>query len=346
MEQLELKQFNPFDLATNLLSCIKTERNREIAAGFFGMRGKIESLANLGRRYQITRERVRQINQRNRCLLTATAQQNPQFRKFVKSLEGEDFINERSLFERFSCDNKEKEGAITLLMALTEAFIHLKNHSEFKNSYLRIDTPIEEIKNINQEILSYLDREKKELSVQEIVSYLKSRTKPPFFKPSMIKVILKNSLFFHPAESKKWGLSSWGHLNPKNAADRAYIALKKNKKPLHFKKIPEAIQKLNLRPSRCQAVHNELIRDKRFVLIGRGRYALKEWGYPKGTILELMEAILKEEKLIHRNILIGRISAVREIKRGSILSNLRNNKHRFKTHPKHSNFIYLEVEAL
>ena len=32
-----------------------------------------------------------------------------------------------------------------------------------------------------------------------------------------------------------------------------------------------------------QAVHNELIRYDQFVLVGRGLYALKEWGYKEGN---------------------------------------------------------------
>jgi hypothetical protein len=40
-------------------------------------------------------------------------------------------------------------------------------------------------------------------------------------------------------------------------------------------------------------VHNELIRNKDFVLVGRGIYALKEWGYEPGTVSHVIEAILK-----------------------------------------------------
>jgi DNA-directed RNA polymerase delta subunit len=56
----------------------------------------------------------------------------------------------------------------------------------------------------------------------------------------------------------------------------AYLSLREHKKPLYFKDIVSEIynkfdKKVN--PATC---HNELIRDKRFILVGRGIYGLKE----------------------------------------------------------------------
>lgn len=77
-----------------------------------------------------------------------------------------------------------------------------------------------------------------------------------------------------------WGLSVWPEVNPKSIRDKIYLVLKKNARPMHFSEISTKISELKANPKNVttQAVHNELIKDGRFILIGRGIYALGEWG--------------------------------------------------------------------
>ena len=49
-----------------------------------------------------------------------------------------------------------------------------------------------------------------------------------------------------------------------------------------------------MRRTHPQTVNNELIKDPRFVLIGRGLYALSEWGYEPGTVKDVLVQILKD----------------------------------------------------
>jgi hypothetical protein len=87
----------------------------------------------------------------------------------------------------------------------------------------------------------------------------------------------------------RWGLVKWPMVNPKNIRDKIYVILSENKKHMHFNEIAEAIKASDFKRKdvTTQAIHNELIKDKRFVLIGRGLYALKEWGYQKGTVADI-----------------------------------------------------------
>ena len=79
-----------------------------------------------------------------------------------------------------------------------------------------------------------------------------------------------------------------------------------------------------------QAIHNELIKDKRFVLIGRGIYALKEWGYDKGTVADIITAVLKDAKQpLHRDEIVKRVLKSRFVKETTILLNLQS-KPQFK----------------
>ncbi len=89
----------------------------------------------------------------------------------------------------------------------------------------------------------------------------------------------------------QWGLTTWPEVNPKSIRDKIYLVLKRTGRPLHFSEIARKISELNANPKQVttQAVHNELIKDKRFVLIGRGIYALAEWGYRSVTVADIIE---------------------------------------------------------
>ena len=59
------------------------------------------------------------------------------------------------------------------------------------------------------------------------------------------------------------------------------------RRPMHFIEIANAISSFGFdnRPVTIQAVHNDLIRYPEFVLVGRGMYALREWGYNPEQLL-------------------------------------------------------------
>jgi hypothetical protein len=121
-------------------------------------------------------------------------------------------------------------------------------------------------------------------------------------------------------------------VNPKNIRDKIYVILHDNKKPMHFNEISEAIKKSNLRRKdvTTQAIHNELIKDSRFVLIGRGIYALKEWGYKKGTVADVIAEVLRKEGgPLHRDEIVRRVLKSRQVKETTILLNLQG-KPQFK----------------
>lgn len=73
------------------------------------------------------------------------------------------------------------------------------------------------------------------------------------------------------------GASHWPHVQPKTVRDKSFLVLRKVKTPLHFKEIADLVNKLGKKKAHpATTVHNELIKDPRFVLVGRGTYALKD----------------------------------------------------------------------
>jgi hypothetical protein len=130
----------------------------------------------------------------------------------------------------------------------------------------------------------------------------------------------------------RWGLTKWPLVNPKNIRDKIYVILKENGSQMHFNEIAEAIKESDFKRKdvTTQAIHNELIKDSRFVLIGRGIYALKEWGYKKGTVADMITEVLKEaSEPLHRDEIVKRVLKSRFVKETTILLNLQG-KDQFK----------------
>ena len=103
--------------------------------------------------------------------------------------------------------------------------------------------------------------------------------------------------------------------------------MKKKKKPLHFTAVAQGISQDAL----PQTVHNELIKDQRFVLVGRGLYALEEWGYSPGVVREVIAKEMKKvERPITREEVIKKVLLQRQVKPNTILLNLTNKKYFIK----------------
>ena len=130
----------------------------------------------------------------------------------------------------------------------------------------------------------------------------------------------------------QWGLAVWKEVKPKDVGDKAYLVMKHHKKPEHYSEITEMINKAKFddRTAYKETVHNELIKDSRFILIGRGIYALSEWGYKPGVVSEVIAEILKQSaQPVAKDKIIEEVLKRRMVKKNTILVGL-SNKRLFK----------------
>ena len=126
----------------------------------------------------------------------------------------------------------------------------------------------------------------------------------------------------------KWGLAEWSEIKPRGMREKAHLVLKTSAQPLHFRDIAKMIDEYGLhgtkkKKSHPQTVHNELIKDQRFVLVGRGIYALSDWGYKKGTVKDVITEILREAgKPLSREEIVERVFEIRQVKKSTVVINL------------------------
>jgi len=314
-----------------------TERQREVLVGRFGLgkSGKSETLAALGARYRITRERVRQIE--------ASALQA--LRKFV--------TNHAACQEILEAGRKELREAggvlkadnllvslrniagdlthnqLTVLLESSRAFYTHPEDRDFYRFYFLDKPTLKNCQAFLDKWISFL-RSKKEHALNGKYQTLWSDfIVKKGAKTSHAENFLSVSRRIHQNPFGDNGLSDWPEILPKTIRDRVYLVLRKKKEPMHFRHISKAINETFKTRSQASAptVHNELIKDGRFVLVGRGIYGLKEFGYEPGTAKEVITRILKRQGPLRPKDVILAVQKERFFRPNTVLVNLQNRSH-------------------
>jgi len=234
-----------------------------------------------------------------------------------------------NLAEKLGSSDPVEFKAVIFLASCSNRIISIEEKGLIKKSWVVSKNVIADVGRINEIAKNVLDDSKSPLTDAEIAQKIMAKHKDLSKNEilnflSVLKNISKNKF-------GKWGISEWMEINPKGTRERIYLVLKEEKTPLHFREIAKLIDKsgINKKKSHPQTVHNELIKDERFILIGRGIYALREWGYVPGTIKDVLEEILKGNgEPMTKEEIIEAVLKMRKVKKTTIMINL-NNKNRF-----------------
>ncbi len=317
---------------TDILNTIERDREREIVGRRFGLFDRKETLEQIGELLGITRERVRQLEKSIIVRLKTSGEQLPGISaiqaRFVEELQTMGAAARISdLAAQLSKDPSRLTQARVAFLAQFSPALAVVDDNDF--FYLAAG------------IASARDTQAMKSAIESIIDTVKK-----VGEPATIEKIAEGASISDAKQAKalasiskqlatlnsRWGLVKWPMVNPKNIRDKIYVILKENGKHMHFNEIAAAIKKSDFarKDVTTQAIHNELIKDKRFVLVGRGIYALNEWGYKKGTVADIISEVLREAKQpLHRDEIVKRVLKSRFVKETTILLNLQG-KPQFK----------------
>jgi len=123
-----------------------------------------------------------------------------------------------------------------------------------------------------------------------------------------------------------WGARDWEEVSPKTINHKIYLVLKNEGKPMHFVDIAKRINEVcfDRKLANPATVHNELILDQKYVLVGRGIYGLKEWGYKEGVVQDVIKQIIKENGPLTREEIVNKVLENRLVKKTTISLALMN----------------------
>ncbi len=319
-------------LIEKALKVVDQPREQEIITRRFGLNGAKETLEQIGERLDITRERVRQLEKAALIRLK------------IASEKGE--IEHLAEIEKALIRNLAESGRISKTQALADHYLEKSANAQEVSNILFIAeissklVVIQENDKYHSAIANaeYGDERKIKTAIDEIVNIIKKNKSPmtldeldaklSYEHPSQIEAIASISKLLASLNGI-WGLEKWPSVNPKNIRDKIFVILGAKKEPMHFSEIAEEIRKSDFsrKDVTTQAIHNELIKDKRFVLIGRGIYALDDWGFKKGTVADTIAAVLKEAgEPLYRDEIVKRVLEKRKVKETTVLLNLQSKK--------------------
>lgn len=317
------------------LAIIDQEREREIITRRFGLYDRRETLEQIGELLGITRERVRQLEKAImiRLRLAADEQKIPTLSAVEKKIIS--LLSESGRVSRVSdlADNllgraatTEERSRVAFIAELAPQLVVVGENDNYYHAVglAQYGTDKDIKKNVDV-VAKQIKAHGEPITAQQLHDQLS------FEHPSHINALATVSKKL-ACLKENWGLIKWPTVNPKNIRDKIYVILSDNGTPMHFSDIAKAIKSSNFkrRDVTTQAIHNELIKDKRFVLIGRGIYALHDWGYKRGTVSDIITSILKESgEPLHRDEIVKRVLKSRQVKETTILLNLQS-KPQFK----------------
>ena len=321
------------------------EKEIKVINGRFGLGGRRETLSSIGNRLGLSRERIRQIEKNALRKLTE---------KFTAN-----FSSKVGQIEKIMKSN----GGIIVVDDMPAELTDLISNDTIGKNYLKLAMEISgvaekiDIKNVTFEgyKLKTIKKEQILKTFTLVVSFFKKNNLPykiddlikedaqiAKIERNMLESAINLSQDIVIAKNNLVGLRSWPSVNPRNVRDKIYYVLKTNGKPMHFKAITEQIREYKFDKKRVvqATVHNELIADKRFILIGRGIYALTDWGYSEGTVFDVLKNILSNAKSpLSIGEVVAEVNKCRKVKKNTIIINLQTKKC-FKRTPE--GYIYVK----
>jgi hypothetical protein len=321
-------------IVNDILATIEREREREIISRRFGLFDRKETLEQIGELLGITRERVRQLEKSVITRLKQAAEQGevPHIDEVesllvttLEELGGVARLSEIS--EKVTETNSRLEQARVAFLAQLCSKLVVVNDDDHYHHSIALRDPHDEA-TLKSHVTSLIDAVKK-IGEPKPIDHIAKQAGIEDVKHA--EAIASTSKHLATLNGR-WGLMKWPMVNPKNIRDKIYVILHENGKHMHFNEISDAIKASEFKRKEVttQAIHNELIKDKRFVLIGRGIYALKEWGYEKGTVADIITEVLKKAgEPLHRDEIVKRVLKSRYVKETTILLNLQG-KPQFK----------------
>lgn len=336
--------FKPKKITQKITAPLK-DRASDVIMNRFGLTadGKRKTLEEIGKKYGITRERVRQIEDVAINLIKKSeAYKNEQavfdeLRQIVHSLGS--IVAEHELLPHISKE-KATQNHINFFLVLGDAF---KKHREDEHFHTRwsvddamADKVHDSLKKLyvslkDEDLVSETEMIKKFFDQMKDVAEQYKNEEMAKRWLSMSKTVSKNPL-------GEWGKTSSPNIRTRGVKDYAFLVMRRHGSPMHFKEVADAISKTFSKKTHYATCHNELIRDSRFVLVGRGMYALAEWGYKTGIAREVIQDILKREGApLSKDDVVTKVMKERYFKKNTILVNLANSKY-FK---KNKNGLYV-----
>ena len=325
--------FKPKKVTKKIISQL-ADRASDVIMNRFGLNaeGKRKTLEEIGKKYHITRERVRQVEDvalhsiKKSSVFKAEQMVFDELKQLIRKLGF--IVAEHELLPHISKD-QAIQNHIHFFLVLGDAFKKHREDDHFHARFSVDDEMADKVHDALRKLYASLNDEdliSETEMIKKFLDYLKDVAEQYRNDEmarrwlSMSKTVAKNPL-------GEWGKATSPNIRTRGVKDYAFLVMRRHGSPMHFKEVADAISKIFNKKIHYATCHNELIKDPRFVLVGRGMYALAEWGYKKGIAREVIRDILKRDGQLSKEEVIKKVNKERYFKTNTILVNLVNQKY-------------------
>jgi DNA-directed RNA polymerase delta subunit len=324
-----------------------SDRNRDVVMRRFGLAtGSAQTLERIGQDLGITRERVRQIEKSSLTMIAAHMPKSfnefshvahEHLALFSGARDQERFLVELSYLIGSGAGSAAQ---IRFLLLLDQSLLHVSEDHDVRAFWAAGKPFADKVLKFVQAVNVSLRKRSTPVSMHELEAYVRTCAKKTGFGTLAIGTLMSLMSLSKVATFGPFGYLGSQHLKaiaPVNVGDRAYTVLKHSAQPLHFRDLASAINAqakfaTAFHPSwqkevDVQTVHNDLIKNQNFVLVGRGIYALREWGYQAGTVRQILCRVLqKAGKPLLLEAISKQVKKMKIVKDSTILINLQNRR--------------------
>ncbi len=324
--------FQPKQVTKKLLSPL-SDRAKEVLIKRYGLgvKPQKQTLESIGQEYSITRERVRQIEDSALENIRKSAEYKEcesffvELKSLVESMGG--IVSEAELLNEIS-KSESIQNQIHFILVVGNPFFKKKEDDNFSHRWHIDENLSKKVEDSIKKLYQNLDDEdiipESEI-VEEFLKHLEDVSEK-YRNDEILKRWLNISKKISRNPLGEWGRADSTNINVKGIRDYAYLVIRKHGSPIHFKEVAEQISKIFNKKAHVATTHNELIKDSRFVLVGRGLYALSEWGYSTGVVRDVIKEIIAKNGPLTKNEIIDKVLKERHVKQNTILVNLQNQK--------------------
>lgn len=323
---------------THILDSL-AEKERAVISRRIGLSGQRETLQEIGDDYKITRERVRQIEDVGIQKIGRLVKSSPLAyiqdtgRRIIMLKSG--LMTRDQLVSAIAEEVKLPEmsyGHIIDILLQADFGLQKSKPQLGTRTYFHLpEISKKVVDTVHKEAYKLLKKKGDIMERDALYEGVRVWVFPLFGKVDtlLIDSILDVFIDIVKGEEKYIGLEKWKILNPATLKDKTIYVLKKKKEPMHFVEITNAITEYFHVPVKVSTIHNELIRNSEFVLIGRGIYVLKDWGYKDGTVMDVVLEIFQKAGGIplSKEEITNRVLKTRQVKSTTIYMNLQNKKY-------------------
>lgn len=326
-------KFKPKQVSKKLMSTL-SDRSRAVIENRYGLGKNTErmTLEAIGKRYGITRERVRQVENHSIAVIRKSKQYVEEKTTFeemeqlIHSLGG--IVVEQDLLDHISTD-RTIQNHINFLLVIGHPFKKIKEDNDFHHRWYVNEELSDKVHSSLKRIYENLKDEDLIPETEMIKSFMNhiKDLAEKFKNEEMVRRWLSISKKIGKNPLGEWGKTSSPNISAKGMRDYAFLVIRKHGSPIHFKEVAKTISEVFKKKAHIATCHNELIKDPRFVLVGRGLYALSEWGYMSGVVKDVIKKILEKHGPLTKEEIIDKVMKERYVKENTIAVNLQNPKH-------------------